>query len=162
MDRRDKIIEIIKKDEGTYAEIADKILELDEGLSEGEILDAIESLDTHNCWGSEYKTNLARAISGRIAKPQEPVCECEDKYQDPRYANKDKDCPIHGKKEPVCSCTIDNGILRNKDCSRHGKEKPKKLEYVKDPFDNEELAHKVDDIIDVINKLNERINGGRL
>lgn len=126
---------------------ADKILELDEGLSEG--MTKIESIrhirniikDTSS-QHSDLLTakniadfiwdNFVENISGRIAKP-------------------------------VCSCDFDNNNMKsgNPNCQIHGEKKEDKLEYtkIKDNWNIVDIEEKLDELVDAVNKINERING---
>lgn len=144
MNKREKLMEIIGsgwKIDGKYPEwcsrLADKILALDEGLSEGEIQKIIyewyKSADEVQIINATevLVEPLAKALSGRIAKPQ-PVCSCSPMVKAyPHLANERE---------------------YNKDCQIHGEKKPRKIEYLESQVCGIHTIEKINEIIERINE----------
>ena len=141
MNKREKLLEVLRYNtygQFSYSDLADKILALDEGLSEGEIFMSVQDVACKQGVTIQRRTieAIAEKLSGRIAKPQEQ-CTCRVAYN---QAN--PQCPIHGQPE-----------------------KPKKLEYqcgyLHSYYSMLEwsLKNNIEICMEEINKINERING---
>jgi len=119
MTKREKLIDIFAIEGFDYAKalsIIDKILALSEPtLGEYEIGNIIyDYCNTHgyDIMSLSIRNGLAKALSGRIAKPQEPECTCSI------VRTISDDCPIHGQPEKKGRleydphCTVIQNIIR--------------------------------------------------